>query len=295
MIATPHSRLNSPLGRRFDITSSRPPTPNVFDTANGALSNAPVLPPNPNLSAIASGHSQNPAAPGTPLDPALGGIAPPAIPAAANTPATPRSQERAEARAEDLERRRQLQHEHRKKEAEDLARLHHEEAKKEAENLERRQQREHEERKKEAARREQEIVREALGNFDGVYQGDDSANAAQARANDGNEDTNMAGVAPSNLVVGSREEHAYLRSMPDNGTGLHDELYRRHNYRSPDSMDESDSPIYYSDFVPGSDAEISFLHHSLPANEDGRFDDLYRGNNYKAPDDFDEIGEPIWR
>ena len=105
----------------------------------------------------------------------------------------------------------------------------------------------------------------------------------------------MAGVAPSNLVVGSREEHAYLRSMPDNGTGLHDELYRRHNYRSPDSMDESDSPIYYSDFVPGSDAEISFLHHSLPANEDGRFDDLYRGNNYKAPDDFDEIGEPIWR
>lgn len=264
VMATPTSRLNSPLRQMFDIRPSGPTTPNVFDTlnnptrpnsTNGILSNAPVLLPNLN------GHSQNPSAPGTPLDPTLGGAAPPVAPDAANTPTKTRGQERAEYNAQQLQIR---------------------------------QDRQHEERKKEAARVHQEMLREELGNFEGEYEGDDPIDAEQASATDGNGDTDMAGASPSSLVVGSRQEHTYLRNMPDNENGRHDALYRRHNYRLPDTFDEHESPIYFSDFVPGSDAETSFLRFTMPANQDGRHDALYRGNNYKMPDDWDEFDNPVW-
>lgn len=81
-------RRSSPVRPVFILTPSRPPTPNVFDTmtgstrpiitdfTNGALRNAPVLQPNHNFSTGTGGHAENPFAPGTVLDPALGGIAP---------------------------------------------------------------------------------------------------------------------------------------------------------------------------------------------------------------------------
>ncbi|KAG9963378.1 hypothetical protein KCU61_g3665, partial [Aureobasidium melanogenum] len=268
---TPRSTpRQSPVLPVFDLTASRPTTPNVFDTvnnptrpisANGVFNNAPVLPPNPNFSTVAPGHAQNPSALGTPLDPALGGTAPLVTPGAASTPMKTRDQERAEYNARELEAR---------------------------------QQRQHEERKKESQQVYSEILREQHGNFEGEYEGDSPPEAAQTSATDVNGDTNMAGAPPSSLVVGSRQEHNHLRSMPDNENGRHDALYRRHNYRSPDTLDEFDSPIYYSDFVQGSDAEISFLRSTMPANEDGRHDALYRGNNYRMPDDWDEFDNPVW-
>ncbi|KAG9680746.1 hypothetical protein KCU95_g15285, partial [Aureobasidium melanogenum] len=272
-IATPRSRLNSPLRKMFNLTTSRPITPNVFETAsgptrqvitdftNGALRNAPVLQPNHNFATGAIGHAQNPAAPGTVLDPALGGTAPLITLGAADPPIQDRDTARAEHNARDLEFRQQLQHEYRKKKSEEAY---------------------------------LEILRNELGNFDGQYEGDDPPDAAQTSTTDGSGDTDMAGALPSRLVVGSRQEHDYLRSMPDNENGRHDALYRRHNYRAPDTLDEFESPIYYSDFVQGSDAEISFLHSTMPANEDGRFDELYRGNNYKVPDSWDDFDNPVW-
>ncbi|KAG9647452.1 hypothetical protein KCU64_g10147, partial [Aureobasidium melanogenum] len=244
-----------------DNTTSASTRPIVTDFTNGALNNAPVLQPNHNFATGAAGHAQNPAAPGTALDPALGGVAPPVTPGAASPPIKDRDRERAEHNAQQLEIR---------------------------------QQRQHEERKKESERVYREILREELGNFEGKYEGDDPPEAAQTSATDGNGDTDMAGAPPSSLVVGSRQEHNYLRSMPDNENGRHDALYRRHNYRNPDTLDEFESPIYYSDFVQGSDAEISFLRATMPANEDGRHDALYRGNNYKMPDDWDEFDNPVW-
>ena len=244
-----------------DNTTSTSTRPIVTDFTNGALNNAPVLQPNHNFATGAAGHAQNPAAPGTALDPALGGIAPPVTPGAASPPIKDRDRERAEHNAQQLEIR---------------------------------QQRQHEERKKESERVYSEILREKLGNFEGKYEGDDPPEAAQTSATDGNGDTDMAGASPSSLVVGSRQEHNYLRSMPDNENGRHDALYRRHNYRNPDTLDEFESPIYYSDFVQGSDAEISFLRATMPANEDGRHDALYRGNNYKMPDDWDEFDNTVW-
>ncbi|KAH0345651.1 hypothetical protein KCU81_g4314, partial [Aureobasidium melanogenum] len=263
----------SPVRPIFDLQSSRPSGLNVFETVNGptrqvntdftngALSNAPALQPNHNFATGAAGHAQNPSALGTPLDPALGGTAPSITSGAASTPMLTRDQERAIHNARDIEFRQQLQHEERKKESE---------------------------------RAYMEILRNELGNFDGQYEGDDPPDAAQTSATNGNGDTDMAGAPPSRLVVGSRQEHDYLRSMPDNENGRHDALYRRHNYRAPDTLDEFESPIYYSDFVQGSDAEISFLHSTMPANQDGRFDDLYRGNNYKVPDSWDDFDNPVW-
>ncbi|KAG9627811.1 hypothetical protein KCV04_g11312, partial [Aureobasidium melanogenum] len=268
---TPRSTpRQSPVLPIFDLRPSRPTTPNVFDTvnnptrpssANGVFNHAPVLPPNPNFSTVAPGHAQNLSALGTPLDPALGGTAPPVVSGAASTPMKTRDQERAEYNARQLE----IQ-----------------------------QQRQHEERKRESQQVHSEILREEHGNFEGEYEGNDPPEAAQTFTTDGNGDTNMAGAPPSSLVVGSRQEHNYLRNMPDNENGRHDALYRRHNYRSPDTLDEFESPIYYSDFVQGSDAETSFLRSTMPANEDGRHDALYRGNNYKMPDDWDEFDNPVW-
>ncbi|KAH0364444.1 hypothetical protein KCU65_g6837, partial [Aureobasidium melanogenum] len=263
----------SPVRPIFDLQPSRPTGPNVFETVNGptrqiitdftngALSNAPVLQPNHNFATGAAGHAQNPSAPGTVLDPALGGTAPPGTPGTSGPRTLTRDEEREIHRARDLESRQQSQHEERKKEAKKI---------------------------------QEEILRNELGNFEGVYEGNDPPDAARTSATDGNGDADMAGAPPSRFVVGSRQEHDYLRSMPDNENGRHDALYRRHNYRDPDTLDEFESPIYYSDFVQGSDAEISFLRNTMPENEDGRFDDLYRGNNYKVPDAWDEFDNPVW-
>ncbi|KAK6007727.1 hypothetical protein QM012_004541 [Aureobasidium pullulans] len=202
----------SPLRQLFDLSSSHPATPNVFDTVNGALGNAPVLPPNPSFQAIAPGQSQNPSAPGTPLDPSLGGAMPPITPGVANTPLNRRDQERAEYRAK--------QHEVR-------------------------QQRLHEERKTEAERIYQEMLREELGNFEDENEADHKMDTTQTPATGGNRYADMSGASPSNMVEGSDAELNYLHHvMPSNVDGRHDALYRGNNYKMPDDWDEFDNPIW---------------------------------------------------
>ncbi|KAI5206084.1 hypothetical protein E4T39_02714 [Aureobasidium subglaciale] len=55
------------------------------------------------------------------------------------------------------------------------------------------------------------------------------------------------GTPPRNLVEGSEEEIALLRSLPENETALFDQLYRDYNYGEPDDFDEYGEPIWYNE------------------------------------------------
>ncbi|KAH0403600.1 hypothetical protein KCU89_g1971, partial [Aureobasidium melanogenum] len=277
-----------------DNTTSTSTRPIVTDFTNGALGNAPVLQPNHNFATGAAGHTQNPAAPGTPLDPALGGTAPLVTPGAASTPLT-RDQERIIHNARELEARQQRQHEERKEESKRVY----------SEILGVTSDRQHQEMLEEGRRRHEEALQNQREYDLANYEDDDSMDASGAA--DGPSGTRMDTEPTGNTsadtemssyphgVPNSEQEIAFLRTLPgnDNSAGIHDELYRRHNYQPPDGFDEFDGPLFRNELVVGHPDEIFFLR-NMVGNADGRYDALYRGNNYRMPDDWDEFDNPVW-
>ncbi|KAG9528714.1 hypothetical protein KCU93_g4060, partial [Aureobasidium melanogenum] len=275
-----------------DNTTSTSTRPIVTDFTNGALGNAPVLQPNHNFATGAAGHTQNPAAPGTPLDPALGGTAPLVTPGAASTPLT-RDQERIIHNARELEARQQRQHEERKEESKRVY----------SEILGVTSDRQHQEMLEEGRRRHEEALQNQREYDLANFEDDDSPTGAA----DGPPDTRMDAEPTDNTsadtemssyphgVPNSEQEIAFLRTLPgnDNSAGIHDELYRRHNYQPPDGFDEFDGPLFRNELVVGHPDEIFFLR-NMVGNADGRYDALYRGNNYRMPDDWDEFDNPVW-
>jgi hypothetical protein len=233
----------TPRDNQFQLATSRATTPNVFDPqtnstrpiktdpTNGALGNAPSLLPG-------IGFAQNPARPGTALDPALGGVVP-STPQDANmtSPVKSRDEERAEHNAREAAARQQAKEE-----------------------------REHEQRKAHAARQHQEMLRngDALGDFESDEAEDNMDTDPTSKSptdtkmdtdanNTSSTDTNMdaapTGDAPTGsaldlpsspfrgLVAGSAEETTLLRALPWNADGKHDDLYRGNNYMPADDYD----------------------------------------------------------
>ncbi|KAG9517409.1 hypothetical protein KCV07_g6204, partial [Aureobasidium melanogenum] len=278
-----------------DNTTSTSTRPIVTDFTNGALGNAPVLQPNHNFATGAAGHAQNSAAPGTPLDPALGGTAPRAAPGAASTPLRTRDQEREEHNAREREARQQRQHEERKEESKRVY----------SEILGVTSDRQHQEMLEEGRRRHEEALQNQREYDLANYEDDDSMDASGAA--DGPSGTRMDTEPTGNTsadtemssyphgVPNSEQEIAFLRTLPgnDNSAGIYDELYRRHNYQLPDGFDEFDGPLFRNELVVGDPNEIFFLR-NMVGNADGRYDALYRGNNYRMPDDWDEFDNPVW-
>ncbi|KAH0166446.1 hypothetical protein KCU67_g4301, partial [Aureobasidium melanogenum] len=278
-----------------DNTTSTSTRPIVTDFTNGALSNAPVLQPNHNFATGAAGHAQNSAAPGTPLDPALGGTAPRAAPGAASTPLRTRDQEREEHNAREREARQQRQHEERKEESKRVY----------SEILGVTSDRQHQEMLEEGRRRHEEALQNQREYDLANYEDDDSMDVSGAA--DGPSGTRMDTEPTGNTsadtemssyphgVPNSEQEIAFLRTLPgnDNSAGIYDELYRRHNYQPPDGFDEFDGPLFRDELVVGDPNEIFFLR-NMVGNADGRYDALYRGNNYRMPDDWDEFDNPVW-
>ncbi|KAG9753529.1 hypothetical protein KCU73_g5866, partial [Aureobasidium melanogenum] len=275
-----------------DNTTSTSTRPIVTDFTNGALGNAPVLQPNHNFATGAAGHTQNPAAPGTPLDPALGGTAPLVTPGAASTPLT-RDQERIIHNARELEARQQRQHEERKEESKRVY----------SEILGVTSDRQHQEMLEEGRRRHEEALQNQreydLANFEdddsptGAADGPSVTRMDVESTGNTSADTEMSSYPHG--VPNSEQEIAFLRTLPgnDNSAGIHDELYRRHNYQPPDGFDEFDGPLFRNELVVGHPDEIFFLR-NMVGNADGRYDALYRGNNYRMPDDWDEFDNPVW-
>jgi hypothetical protein len=238
----------------FDLITSRPPTPNVFDPVtnsthsintnftNGGLGNVPVLPPNHNF-------AQNPIAPGSILDPALGGVASSrpdvnllspgrdgGIPSTPNdTTMTRPTRSRDEERAD---RNTQL-----------LAQLQQE-----------RQEREHEKMKAEAARQHENMLRNQRDDDLGDFEPDESGDADMdiSPTDKSPTDTNMDAEPTGNA-----------------------------------STDPAPSFSSVSGLTVGSAEELALLH-SLPFNEDGQWDDMYRGNAYMPAHGIDDVGEPYW-
>jgi hypothetical protein len=275
-----------------DNTTSTSTRPIVTDFTNGALGNAPVLQPNHNFATGAAGHTQNPAAPGTPLDPALGGTAPLVTPGAASTPLT-RDQERIIHNARELEARQQRQHEERKEESKRVY----------SEILGVTSDRQHQEMLEEGRRRHEEALQNQREYDLANFEDDDSPTGAANGPSDTRMDVESTGNTSADTemssyphgVPNSEQEIAFLRTLPgnDNSAGIYDELYRRHNYQPPDGFDEFDGPLFRNELVVGDPNEIFFLR-NMVGNADGRYDALYRGNNYRMPDDWDEFDNPVW-
>lgn len=271
----PQSRGSSPPRRGlqlFNMISSRPTTPNVFDIANGsnrpihtdftggALSNAPVLRPGHNFSSGAPASAANDAPMTTPLGSPD-----------ANMTSPPRGRDRGDAIMSSPPRDgdggdttmsspvRTRDEERAAHNAPLAARLLQAEQEREL--------REHEQRKAEAARRHEELLQGdrdyALGNFEPDEPANSAmdtipTNTAPADADMVNSPAGNATPGPtqgqtpftpprfsSPVVEGSAQELAVLREFPHNGTGAHDAIYRAYSYVWPDAFDDiTGEPVY---------------------------------------------------
>ncbi|KAI5273431.1 hypothetical protein E4T47_03305 [Aureobasidium subglaciale] len=202
-------RAPSPLRQIFDPNSSRPPSPNVFASMQG------TNPPgrfNFGGGALSNAPSFSPPASNAPSSPFSEIVS--------SSPKT-RDEERAEAAARQAEELRQQSTA--LDEAEHQARL--EQGARWTEELQQGQQ-EYEA----AGRRIARADPPAAGPPEDTEMG--TGDVAQA-------------TPPRNLVEGSVEEIALLRSLPENGGGLCDQMYRDHNYQPPDSFDEYGDPQWY--------------------------------------------------
>ncbi|KAI5210265.1 hypothetical protein E4T38_02041 [Aureobasidium subglaciale] len=203
-------RAPSPLRQIFDLNSSRPPSPNVF---------APMQDTNPPGNFNFGGGALN--------------NAPSFCPPGSNAPSSPfseivssapktRDEERVEAAARHAEELRQ--HSAALDEADHQARL--EQGARWTEELQQGQQ-------------EYEAAGRRIAHADRLV--------AAGPPEDTEMDTGdvVQATPPRNLVEGSVEEIALLRSLPENGGGLCDQMYRDHNYQLPDSFDEYGDPQWY--------------------------------------------------
>jgi hypothetical protein len=131
------------------------------------------------------------------------------------------------------------------------------------------EEREHEQRKADAARQHEEMVQDALGNFDSDEAEDNMDTDTTSKSpTDTNMDADANNTSPTNTNTDAAPTG---EASAGSATDL--------------------SVASFSNLVVGSAREIAHLR-TLPWNGDGKHDDLYRGNNYMPADDYD--GEPIW-
>ena len=274
------SRHPSPLRNGFNLTSSRPTTPNVFDFTNGALSNAPVLLPGHNFS------TGGPASTAGDSDMTSPGRSPGARDANMASPSRNLNQDDitmasptrnqptgdiamgSPGRSRDEERR-----DHNAALQAHLLRNEQEQDKLRKEK----EEREHEQRKAEAARQHQEMLdnqrRDDLGDFDS-----DEAPADSAM------DTAPTNTSPTDETM----DNAPTNTSPT------DETMSNTPPAAPQPSPSGSTPGgLFTPMIPYSTQEINLLR-SLPGNAEGAYDNEYRAHNYQEPDTYTEYEGPIW-
>ena len=274
------------------MISSRPATPNVFDSVtgsnrsintnftNGALGNVPVLPSNHNFST---------GAPASTADDALM-TSPGRSPARdANVVSPSRGRDRGDEimsspsrNGEDEDTAMGSPHRTRDEEraahnASLAARLHRE--------REEREKREHEERKAQAAR-DHEALMQGQRDYDlGDFEPDEPADANMGNAPGGNV-TNTNPPADDNMdtePTGTSSRDAYMANSP---AGI--ATPRPTSGLAPSTPDGLFSPL-----IRGSAREIAVLRTRL-GNANGAYDEIYRNRNHVDADALDDGGEPVF-
>jgi hypothetical protein len=281
---TPRSSRTPSPRNLFDVTTSRVPTPNVFDpltnsthatntnSTNSGLGNIPVLPPNHNF-------AQNPIAPGSILDPALGGVAPSRSDVNMLSPGNDGGSPEDTTMTSPARPTRSREEERAAHNTQLLAQLRQE-----------RQEREHEKRKAEAARQHEAMLRNQRDDDLGDFEPDESGDADM--------DISPTNKSPTDTNMDAEPTSASTSTATNtNPTGTSPTDTNMSNVPPADASATSVSNLASSPFqglTVGSPAELEFLR-TLPFNEDNAFDDLYRGNNYMPAANMDDAtGEPNW-
>ena len=305
----PQSRGSSPPRRGpqgFNMISSRPATPNVFDSVtgsnhsintnftNGALGNIPVLPPNHNFSTGAPASTADDALMTSPGGSPTGGV---------NIVTPPRGRDRVDAimsspsrNGEDEDTAMGSPHRTRDEEraahnASLAARLHRE--------REEREKREHEERKAQAAR-DHEAMLQAQRDYDlGDFEPDEPAdgNMGTTTNNTALADTNM-GNAPNGNVTNSNPPADDNMDTEPTGTSSRDADMANSpagiaTPRPTSGLAPSTPDGMFSPLIRGSAREIALLRTRL-GNANGAYDEIYRNRDYVNADALDDGGEPVF-